>query len=317
MPDSKKRVLAEDLSAYERWELPAFAGGTENQKSVGLQTSKKRADKLPTAGELEKIRKAAYDEGFAEGKRDGFKSGQEDGRKSGMAEGRKEGQALGKAEGHQQIEQAVASLSKLMTDLADPISAQEKQLAQAMANISIAISRSVIHRELHLDSEVVGDLVGQILGTLPNVDGNVSLTINPGDMEYVTQAVEKSGLGVKIETDSRLHPGGCKVSSSTQLIDYTVEKRFQKTVQEMLLNATQQSSAVLAQESPSEIQEQSEYSAELLDQVSEQVKATQASDSPDLAEPSATTETDSPDQISPESRLDSETEPKPSSDQED
>lgn len=270
MPDSKKRVPAEDLSAYERWELPAFSGGQTSGNSAGFQAAPKRADKLPTAGELEHIRKAAYEEGFAEGKRDGLKAGSEAGHKSGMAEGRAEGLALGKAEGQQKIEQALASLSNMVTALADPIAAQEQQVVQAMANISIAVARSVIHRELHMDSAIVRDLIGRILGNLPELDSGITLMVSPGDLEYAEQAVSQSGLGVKIESSPRIHPGGCTVSSSRQLIDYTVEKRFQKTVQEMLLSASQHSDAVLAQESPSELQEQSEYAPELLDEVAKQ-----------------------------------------------
>ena len=269
MSDKTKRFSVEELSAYERWELPAFSGGQAQKNKAGFKASGQQANKLPTAGELEQIRKSAYEEGFAQGKSDGLKEGREQGRLEGLETGKKEGLAQGKAEGQKQIDQSLAGLSALMTALADPITAQEQQITQAMANVAIAIARSVIHRELNLDSQMISELVGRILSTLPSIDSGIVIRVCAKDFEYVQQAVNNAKLGVKIETHPAIHPGGCQVISSTQLLDYTVEKRFQKAVQEMLLNAAQQSESVLGQESPSEIQEQSDYSTQILDEVAE------------------------------------------------
>ncbi|HBN87799.1 MAG TPA: flagellar biosynthesis protein, partial [Rheinheimera sp.] len=52
-----------------------------------------------TADDIEQIRQAAYDEGFAEGKDEGFSKGYGEGREQGQQDGFTQGQAEGKKQG--------------------------------------------------------------------------------------------------------------------------------------------------------------------------------------------------------------------------
>lgn len=273
MSESKKSSELGDLSAYERWELPAFAGGAPARANA--KRSAKATAKLPTAGELEAIRKSAYDEGFTQGQGEGFAQGKKEGQAQGLKLGKQEGLAQGLAQGQQQIDQSIQSLSEVMKQLAEPMATQEQQVAQAVVNLSIAIARSVIHRELHTDSSVIQALVAQVMADLPRQDAGMAIAINPKDRESVNQAIEKAGVNIKVETQNQVHPGGCIVTTSTQLIDHTIEKRFQKTVQETLLRVSQSSNVILSQESPSDIQEQSDYHPDVLDEVTAEFDASE------------------------------------------
>ena len=55
-----KVISNDDKSAYERWELPVVNDGADSAMSH---------NRLLTAGQIEKIQKQAYDEGYQQGKR--------------------------------------------------------------------------------------------------------------------------------------------------------------------------------------------------------------------------------------------------------
>ncbi len=268
MSEQEKDLSKADMTAYERWELPAFGGGgSQAAASAGFAVSAKTAAKPPTAGELEAIRKAAYQEGLEQGKRDGYKVGIEQGLKSGTAKGRAEGFETGKAEGQAQIDQVIKSLAGVMTELADPVSLQQQQITQALTNIAIAVARSVIHRELHTDSSIIVELISKTLADLPKTDADVTVFINAADQQYAQEALKQSGLSINVVPSREIHPGGCRVSTSTQLIDFTVEKRFQKTIHEMFMKRPAASDTGGLAESPSVVQEQSDYAPSVLDEV--------------------------------------------------
>ena len=70
-----KPDVAEDLTAYERWELPAFGGSAPAGKQVAAKKPAKPKVKLPTAADVENIRQAAFNEGQEEGKKSGYQEG--------------------------------------------------------------------------------------------------------------------------------------------------------------------------------------------------------------------------------------------------
>ena len=263
---SDKRVPLGDLSAYERWELPSLGEGASRPKQSSFGSPKREQAKLPTAAEIEQIRQNAKDDGFLEGKKEGFTQGFEKGLEDGRNKGLEDGRAEGLAQGQTQIAEQVARLQELMQSLLDPIKTQESMVSEAMLNVSLAIARSVIHRELSQDSSVVSQLVTEVISSLPSASQGLCIEVNPSDHEVVSTTLEKLGSSARIEPNERVHPGGCLVQTSTQQIDYTVEKRFQSVVQEMLLNVTDQKAGRSVQESAKTVQEHTEYDRETLDQ---------------------------------------------------
>lgn len=273
-----KRIPAGDLSAYERWELPAIAGGKPKKSSFG--NARPASAKLPTASEIEKIRAAAYEDGFSQGKAEGFASSKEQGLAQGLEEGRQQGLQQGLQQGQTQIQQQLSKLAGLLQQMADPVAMQQELVAQAMSNMATAIARSVIHRELHMDSASVVDLAMQALDSLPSECKQLTLSINPSDAPYFEDALKDKNLSITLLQKPEVHVGGCLVSTHTQLIDYTVEKRFQKSIQDMLMNLSQHDDSALAKESPQAIQELGEYPTELLDETLEAGPQQLAGDQP-------------------------------------
>lgn len=298
MVDKTKPVDPGKLTAYERWELPNIGSNAPDRKLSNAASQKPRP---PTADDIEKIRKQAYDAGFEEGRKAGFDKGHNEGLVSGKDDGFKQGLAEGLEEGQSQISDHVARLERLLSELLAPIEKQQNLIEEAMLNVSMAVARTVIHKELSLDASSIQMAIKSILDDLPKVDKGFSLIIHPDDEPHVRPVIEKYDAAITLKLDPSITPGGCFFNSSTQLIDYTIEKRFQKTVQAMLSEAVKNTSADSNLEVPSSIGALSDYPAQTLSEesVAEQGSPEQGSAEQDSPE-QGSSEQNSPEQESSE-----------------
>jgi len=231
----RKTRPKEQMTAWERWELPLL-------DEQGNEVAQEAEVKPMTAGELQEIRQAAQDDGFKEGREEGYKSGLEqgraDGREEGFAAGQEEGREQGRQQGIEDTRQQMAAtmdrLEHLMGELVLPIKRHEEELETALVNLTTALARSVVYRELTLDSSQIRQVVRQALAALPSTTENLRIHIHPDDLEPVREVTERLEVTPNLIEDDSLLPGGCKVQTRHSLVDYTVEKRFQHAIQNML-----------------------------------------------------------------------------------
>ncbi|MET4024963.1 MULTISPECIES: flagellar assembly protein FliH [Marinobacter] len=230
-----KRIPKEQLTAWERWELPLL-------DERGNQVVQEQEVKPLTAADLEEIRQAAREDGFQEGREAGYQEGFEKGRAEGHQQGLQAGEAEGREQGQQQAEEAtrkemesrVDRLEHLLGELVLPIQRHEEELESVLVNLTTVLARAVVYRELSLDSSQIRQVVRKALAALPSTADNLRIHIHPDDLEPVREVAERLEVSPSIIEDDTLMPGGCKVESRHSLVDYTVEKRFQRAVQGML-----------------------------------------------------------------------------------
>jgi flagellar assembly protein FliH len=230
-----KRIPKEQLTAWERWELPLL-------DERGNQVVQEREVKPLTAADLEEIRQVAREDGYQEGREAGYKEGFEKGRAEGHQQGLEAGEAEGRELGQQQAEEATRNemasridrLEHLLGELALPIQRHEEELESVLVNLTTVLARAVVYRELNLDSSQIRQVVRKALAALPSTADNLRIHIHPDDLEPVREVAERLEVSPSIIEDDTLMPGGCKVESRHSLVDYTVEKRFQRAVQGML-----------------------------------------------------------------------------------
>ena len=242
MSDKKSnRIPADQLTAYERWELPAME--PSGNDVIRSQVSSAEIPIKPlTASDLEKIRLEAYEAGFAEGKEEGLEKGHKEGLDKGFQEGLDSGTQKGLQEGQQtgqqqkqaEIDESIARLTNVMGKLLEPIKQHDDEIEEALLNLVLAISRAVIIRELSISSEQVRQTLMEALGSLPPSASNVKIWVNSVDYDTVFPIAESMSGETQIIKSDEILPGGCKVETLHSQIDATVEKRFQKTVQQML-----------------------------------------------------------------------------------
>lgn len=240
--DGKKyrdRIPSRDLTAYERWELPAL---DEQGNEISNSRIEEREMKPLTAGELERIRQEAWEDGQREGRTEGFDKGYREGRDAGYADGEKTGLEEGREKGRQEaleqtredVQAGLQRLENLMSQLLKPLEQQRDALETVVLNLATALARAVVYRELTTDSSHIRTVIGAALNSLPDTAEQVAIHVNPQDLEWAQEAAERVFTGSRVVADSEVLAGGCRVESRNSLVDFTVEKRFQKTLQQML-----------------------------------------------------------------------------------
>lgn len=274
MKDPRRRSNAppEELSAWERWELPLLdEQGNEVAREEEVEV------KPLTAADIEAIRQSAWEEGREEGRangyEEGFKQGADEGREQGLKEGRETGEQEGRSQAEQDtrsaIDEKLARLESVMAELVAPIERHQDELESALVNLATVLARAVIHRELSLDSSQIRQVVTDAVNSLPSTRENVRIRINPSDQEWVSEVATRLDAEVSVITDESILAGGCKVETRHSLVDYTVEKRFQKAVQAMLEKQIGNASAGEGEELESVMGDLSDFHRDVLDEPGE------------------------------------------------
>lgn len=227
------RIPKEELTAYEKWELPLL-----DQQGNEVAREEERDVKPLTAGDIEAIRQAAWEDGHADGKVQGLKEGHAEGvalgRKDGLEAGRTDGEKKALDTTRTEVNAKLARLESVMAELLDPIQRHEDELETALVNLTTVLARAVIFRELSLDSSHIEKVVRHAIASLPSTRENVKVRVNPKDSVWVRDVAGSFEAETFVVDDDTILPGGCKVETRHSLVDFTVEKRFQKAVQGML-----------------------------------------------------------------------------------
>ena len=174
----------------------------------------------PTAEELEEIRKAAYEEGFASGKEQGFNVGQE--------------QAL--EQGKQETTAAVARLKQIMHALLEPISQQDNALETVLVDCVAAITKNILRRELKIDSTQIANIVQEALASLSVGHQSLRIHLHPRDAELVLARLKTFhdyNEQWRIVEHATLSPGGCIVETESASMNLTVDERVSGIIQQI------------------------------------------------------------------------------------
>ncbi|MFT7337294.1 MAG: flagellar assembly protein FliH [Marinobacter maritimus] len=244
LPRDTRRIPKEQLTAYERWELPLLdASGNE------VAQEEERSVKPLTAGDIAEIRQAARDDGLNEGREqglqegraEGYEKGHKEGLEAGMAEGRERGHTEGYDETRAEVTAGLDRLEPVLGELLLPIRKHQDELETSLLNLTMVLARAVVYRELKIDSSHIKKVVRRALEALPSTADNVRIHVHPDDYSAVREVAERLEAAASVVEDSNILPGGCRVETRNSLVDFTVEKRFQRAVQGMLEQQTDDS----------------------------------------------------------------------------
>jgi len=232
-----QRIPREELTAYERWELPVL----DEQGNEVARTEEQEVRPL-TVADLEAIRQAAHEEGFREGREAGFRQGLAEGRERGHQEGLEAGQAEGREQGRREareqtraeLDEQLARLQNLVAELAEPVRRHQEEVADSLTGLVTTLARVVVKRELQLDSSVIRQVVREALDALPPEAENIRIHVHPDDLEPVHEIAGTLEAAASVVADSHLTPGGCRVETRHSQVDFTVEERFRQAVRNML-----------------------------------------------------------------------------------
>ena len=191
------KILDSDSTGNcQTWQAPNFA-----KSPGGVNT-------LRTRKQQSQIEQDAYDQAFGQGYADGLEKGQNE------------------------INEHVKYLQSLMTTLAMPLLDLDKQVVDELVDLSMAVTRQMIRRELKISPGEVVAVVKEALSLLPVTAGDVRLELHPDDAALVRNALLPSETDTpwQIVEDPLLSRGGCRVSTNTSQIDATVENRINAVI---------------------------------------------------------------------------------------
>ena len=226
--DTSNSVLAPDeVECCEPWVLPVIGrsrevrpepvGIVEEQEIESTDTEQKGTTEtaeavLPTAQEIEDIRKSAESDGYETG----YLRGLEDGR--------------------QRVEASTTQLLSIIDQLAEPLAAVDSAVEDELAGLAIDISKQIVRRELKTARGEVVAIVQQAISILPLSDQELTVYVNPADAQVIRECmdIDETSARWTLQEDPGIGRGGCRIARGYSCVDGTVEKRLAGIVASVL-----------------------------------------------------------------------------------
>ena len=198
----------ENLTAWQRWELPTFDVKPPPEPPV--------SNNLPTAEQIEQIHQQAHEEGF----------------EAGHKTGHSEGYQAGYAEGAQQAAGETRRMMELMDVLAQDLQQADKQISQDLLQLALEIARQMLQQALNVRPELLLEVIQSAIKELPHFNQHAHLVLHPDDAELVRAHMgeQLSHTGWKILEDMQMERGGCRLETAHSQIDATLATRWQRVV---------------------------------------------------------------------------------------
>ena len=245
--DGLGRVTSADLAAVSvhAWLPPSIdkaghlvqAAPREERRSVAPRTPEEQVD-------------AGYEEGLTKGRIEGLSEGKKEGLAQGLAEGIEKGMQQGLHNAQKQVDEKLSAVDELMTHLSHALNEQDYLLEQALLNVVTEVSRTVVGRELQIDSKHILQVVRQALAALPPSRDNVRIFVNPADVSVLNEAKERGGESWRALPDETISKGGCRVETEQSLVDFTVERRFSAMIEQLLSKQLQGTAELQMEKAP-------------------------------------------------------------------
>lgn len=199
--------------------------------------------KLPTAEELETIRREAYNagleqgliEGRQQGHKESFAQGHSEGLDAGLKAGKEQGIELGKTEGlmqgQVQIDNAVARLNQLAQLLQSRIQERDAALPEVLVQLVESLCRQVVGTELKMGAAGIGLILEQCLTLLPEGSEHIRVLVSPIDYALLKSSSLPEGE-FELKEDANLQVGDLRIHSEHSLVEYHSQERLNALVQQ-------------------------------------------------------------------------------------
>ena len=187
----------EGRTAYQRWELDSF----DTPASGGARS----AVVLPTAAQLDQIRRQAQEEGYAKGYR----------------------------EGRDKVAAEAQRLQQIMLVLSQDLQRFDQAVAADLLGLALTISKQVLRQAIRLKPEVILAAVNDVLSRLPSSHQRARLVLNPEDAALVRANLgeQLTQSNWEIIESAEMARSGCRVEAPECEIDATLERRWQRVVE--------------------------------------------------------------------------------------
>ena len=221
---------------FKRWEMTSF--GDERASAVAERQAldaaaaqaralaAQRAPEPPPASmaamiseeELEAIREAARQQGYAEGHEAGIASGH--------ASGYEDGLALGRAEAAAEL----ANLQGIAAAFGDAVTQADEAIAADVLELALHLAKNMVRTAFEVRPELILPVVREAVDYLPTLQQPALLILHPEDALIVRGSIghelEKSGW--RLVEDRNVARGGCRIDTASNQIDAQIGSRWQR-----------------------------------------------------------------------------------------
>ncbi len=206
------------------------------------------ADPVPlTAEEIEEIQKAAFEEGFNQGKEEGFAKGFDEGKISGHEEGLKlgheEGLASGITEGEGIVNEQVQQLKSLVQQLHIPLEKVEKNVEEQLLHLVVQLTEAVTLQEAQINPDIVLSAITTGIKALPCQEANTQILLHPNDIKLVEEKLGADYVqeqGWRLLAAPQINQGSCQIENSVSNIDLQIKSRLKEVLDSFLQDALHQ-----------------------------------------------------------------------------
>lgn len=205
------------------------ANETEQEGERGIDTENESVEDVVTdtiepltAERLQEITEAAEKEGYEVGIQQGQKEGQQQGYQQGIEDAKKD------------VNDQLERLQRITEALALPLKSEQKTIENMLVNMVADLSKTIVKRELLLNSSQITSVVQQTLDLLPANNQEFTLYLNSQDQALIENFLEDIEATFKLKADDNLLPGGCRLESHHTSIDATIETQTEKLLDAFL-----------------------------------------------------------------------------------
>lgn len=198
-------ISPEEGAGATRWNCPPLEG--DARKSSG----KPSASKLNTAGHLDAIEKAAYEEGFARGHAEGY------------------------AHGNRAAQLVAAQMSLLLEHLSRPLKDLNVEVEHALVRLVVDTARRLVNQAIALDPRLVSGAVHEAVASVAPTTREMKIFVHPEDLQVLNnQLTLTTDASWKMLPDATLRRGDCRVVTESSQIDARMDTR-QTNIERALL----------------------------------------------------------------------------------
>ncbi|MCA1767661.1 MAG: flagellar assembly protein FliH [Idiomarina sp.] len=241
--------MTDDKDVTHRWDLPDMTSEELKQGSQMNALNKPRrweyeppeADddedeelKPLTAEQLEEIRQSAreegHKEGFDEGRGEGLKQGYDEGYEAGKKEGYEAGEQQGVEAGKEAMQEQQQQLDLLLQSLSHPNERITDAVQDELVDMVTELTRVICLDVADNSKELVVNAVREAIAVLPVTDQRVIIHLNEEDLDLLKTVYDDEQLKEKgwlLNKDDLLERGGCRVTTESSTIDYTLSSRME------------------------------------------------------------------------------------------
>ncbi|AWB67372.1 hypothetical protein C2869_13400 [Saccharobesus litoralis] len=195
----------------------------------------------PTLEEIEAIRQAAYDEGFAEGKEAGFNQGLAEGQEKGHAEGLEQGTQTGIEQGLEQgkglIEEKADAWNQILDAINTPLRHIDEHVEQEIVNLASHLAKAVVKTELKTNKDILIKTVKDAVDALPINNSQFEIHLHPNDIQTITDVYTEEGIekkGWRLMAEPAMQTGSCEIKTQSSSVTYTIEQRIEEILDRFL-----------------------------------------------------------------------------------